>query len=112
MSAKDIFGTPAGAYTRYHVECQIKYQICGGVPKDPAMNKAWLAARLEMKDTAILELADETQKQMEESNGKRPTADEFLTEMAAHSKGNGFKAIDGQLVYEGRCAKGALKEYV
>lgn len=111
MSAADIFGGAAGVYTYYRAECQVTHQLCGGIPKDPTMIRAWLSARLDMKDRALDELCQQTEAEMLEASGVRPSSEELLDELVANSKGNGFKSVDGELVFEGRCVKGGLKEF-
>lgn len=108
MGAADIFGSTN--FTRYHAEIQVRERLVGGIPKDADTIKQWLKARLELDDRAIIELANETSAAMEESSGERPTADALLDALVIQSGGNGFKRADGQLVYEGRCMKAALKE--
>lgn len=112
MSAIDIFKTHTNnAFTTYHAELVVREKLIGGIPKDPDTIKKWLAARLEMEDRAVLELAEQTAAQMQEEKGERPTGDELLTAVAREFEGgNGFKTINGQLVYEGRCMKACLKE--
>ena len=147
MSALDIFSgitNDDGIWTRYHAEVQVRDKLIGGTPKDPDTIKKWLAARLEMDDRLVLELADEVADQMQADRAEqavtleadlafvrhmgdtqraaelegqiaklraRPAGDELIDAIARKSEaGNGFKSIDGQLVYEGRCMKSALKE--
>lgn len=96
-------------FTLYRAELQVRGYIVGGVPKDKETIKAWLKARLEMDDRALVELTEQTAAQMQEETGVRPGADQLLDEVSAqYAKGNGFKRIEGQLVYEGRCAKAML----
>lgn len=97
--------------TCYAVEVQISEQIVGGIPKDPDTIMAWLRSRLEMEDRVLIEMAEEVAAQMQESSGERPDADELLAGVAREFEGgNGFKSVDGMLVYEGRCVKAGLKE--
>lgn len=111
MAAIDIFGKHADVWATYAAEVQITHQIIGGIPKDPDTIQKWLRSRLEMEDRALIELAEEVAVQMEESSGARPNADELLGGISkAIGAGNGFKSVDGQLVFEGRCVKGGLKE--
>lgn len=110
MGASDIFGTDA-RFTRYHVELQVRERITGGIPKDADTIKQWLKSRLDLDDRAIIELANETQTAMMGTNEERPTADALLDALVEQVEaGNGFKRVDGQLVYEGRCMKAAIKE--
>lgn len=109
MGAADIFGT--SRFVRYRAELQVRERLTGGVPKDPDTIKAWLKSRLEMEDRALIELAEETYGAMTGDDGAQPTTDQLLEALASQTEaGNGFKRIDGQLVYEGRCLKAGLKE--
>lgn len=115
MSAISIFSPQipeaTSVWTRYHVELQVRDKIIGGIPKDADTIKKWLAARLELDDRVVLELAEETAAQMEAAQGTRPTGDALVDAIArATEGGNGFKTIDGGLVFEGRCIKSCLKE--
>jgi hypothetical protein len=111
MSASTIFKTGPGSYVRYRAEIQILDKIIGGVPKDPAVIRSWLQSRLEMDDRALIELTDLTAVQMKEETGEVPDAETLLKAVeVALEKGNGFKRVNGRLVYEGRCLKAALKE--
>jgi hypothetical protein len=108
MGAAEIFNSTR--FARYHAEIQVRERLVGGIPKDADTIKQWLKARLELDDRAIIELAEETEQAMVDDSGTRPSADALLDALAAKSGGNGFKRVDGQLVYEGRCMKAALKE--
>jgi hypothetical protein len=112
MAASDLFASAGDeTFTRYRVEIQVLDKLIGGIPKDPDTIRKWLSARLEMGDRELIELARETAEAMESTSGERPSADD-LTEAVAREieGGNGFKTVNGQLVYEGRCMKAALKE--
>lgn len=110
MGAHAIFGGATSDFIRYRVELAVREKLVGGIPKDAATIKKWLTARLEMEDRAIIELAEETAAAMTAAAG-RPSADELVDAIATQvSSGNGFKTVDGELVYEGRCMKAALKE--
>lgn len=109
MGASDIFGT--GRFTRYHVELQVRERLTGGIPKDANAIKQWLKSRLDLDDRAIVELANETQAAMMSEGDERPSADALLDALVEKVEaGNGFKRVDGQLIYEGRCMKAAIKE--
>lgn len=109
MGAAEIFGT--SRFVRYRAELQVRERLTGGVPKDPDTVKAWLKSRLEMEDRALIDLANETQAAMMTQDGARPSADDLLDAVVGQVEaGNGFKRIDGQLIYEGRCLKAGLKE--
>ena len=111
MAANDVFSDAKDeAFTRYEVELVVRDKLIGGVPKDADTIKKWLESRLDLGERAVIELAEEAAEQMSESGG-RPSASELLDAVARKTEGgNGFKIIDGQLVYEGRCMKAALKE--
>lgn len=110
MAARDIFGDHS-PFVRYDVTLQVDGKLVGGIPKNPSTIKSWIATRIERgEDLQLAALVEETAKQMTES-GQDATFDDALTDVAAnHRKGNGFKTVDGQLVYEGRCMKSAIKE--
>lgn len=112
MAAIDIFGAKAeGAFTKYHVEVQVLDRLVGGIPKDPDTILGWLRSRLEMEDRVLIELAYETAAAIEADTGTRPGSEELLHAVAREFEGGKtFKRADGQLVYEGRCMKAALKE--
>lgn len=113
MSARDIFGVK-GDFTSYHVELQVLSKIIGGVPKDPDTIRKWIESRIAQgADLELQRVLDETVAAME-SEGKDPgNTDELFDAVArATEGGNGFKTIAGQLVYEGRCMKAAIKEAV
>lgn len=113
MSAANIFGDKAteSGWAIYHAEMQVLDKMIGGIPKDPDTIMKWLTARMEMDDRSLIELAQATAAEMEEESGERPAADELMATVARKFEGgNGFKQIDGHLVYEGRCMKAALKE--
>lgn len=110
MAARDLFATD-DSYTRYRAELQVTDKLIGGIPKDPDTIAKWLRARLEIDDRAVIELTEQTAREMETKDGERPGTDELVEAVARQFEGgNGFKTIDGGLVYEGRCMKAALKE--
>lgn len=116
MAASNIFGPALKAagrtpFARYQADIQIVDKMIGGIPKDPDTIKAWLASRLAVEDRILVEMAETVAAQMEQDTGRIPVGDELLDEVARQfTGGNGFKTVDGQLVYEGRCAKAALRE--
>lgn len=119
MTARDIFAKhltdaelrAAGTWDVYQVELQVRDKLIGGVPKDPDTIANWIRSRMDLDDRALMELANETATKMEAEGGQRPTGDALVDAVAREMEGgNGFKLVDGQLVYEGRCAKAALKE--
>jgi hypothetical protein len=113
MGARDIFADALklSNFARYRVEIQCIDKIVGGIPKDPDTIKKWLESRLEMGDAALIELANETIEMMVQANNEEPKTEEILDALTTKvGTGNGFKRLDGQLVFEGRCLKSMLKE--
>lgn len=113
MSARDIFGAKAGGnFVAYHVELQVHDKLIGGIPKDPDTIRKWIESRIgQGADLALQQTLDETVAAMTEATGEAPEFGAVLDQVTkAVEAGNGFKSIDGQLVYEGRCMKSALKE--
>lgn len=110
MSARDIFGA-AGAYTEYAVELQIRELLVGGVPGDPSVTRKWLESRLEVDDATLQELFEETVRQRNAPMSVTEKVDALMASPDAPSV-NGFKRLDtGELAYEGRCLKAAIKEW-
>ena len=113
MSALDVFGT-ASQITTYSVRLQVLDKMVGGVPSSPSVIKGWLKQRLELGDQALQEVVDETLK--ERFPDRQPTADELagaVMEAGVEVSVNGFKRMPetGELAYEGRCMKAAMKEW-
>lgn len=112
MSAADIFGKESRWHT-YEGELRIAVLV-GGIPKDADQIRAWLKARLEMGDAELQAVAEETIKEMGLNPDDLMTPeklDELVDDIMAKTvKGNGFKQPNGELVWEGRCLKAALKE--
>lgn len=111
MSAHDIFGGKT-RWTTYKAEYHLD-TLVGGIPKDPDTIRQWLKARLELGETEILAIADETIREMGWTAGDLGSEqlDELVdTVMARDTKGNSFKQVDGTLVIEGRQVKAAIKE--
>ncbi|MFI7114012.1 hypothetical protein ACIBK9_47380 [Nonomuraea sp. NPDC050227] len=114
MSAVDIFGT-ASSVAIYRVRLQVLDKIVGGVPSSPSVIKGWLKTRMELGDRDLQELTQKTL--TERFQDRQPSADELadaLLESDAAPSVNGFKRIPdtGELAYEGRCMKAALKEFM
>ncbi len=113
MSAVDIFGI-ASHVTTYRVQLQVLDKIVGGVPSQESVIKGWLKTRMELGDRDLQELTEQTLK--ERFPDHQPSADD-LAEALLHSEAapsiNGFKRIptSGELAYEGRCMKAAIKEW-
>jgi len=111
MGAAEIFGGKS-RWTTYKAEYHL-YTLVGGIPKDPDTIKAWLKARLELGETEILAIANETIEQMGWVQGqlKSEQLDELVEAvMAKDTKGNSFKMVEGGLIIEGRQIKAAIKE--
>jgi hypothetical protein len=113
MSATDIFGTKSSV-ARYRVRLQVLDKIVGGVPSSDSVIKGWLKARMELGDRDLQELTAKTLS--ERFSDRQPSADELadaLLESDAAPSINGFKRIPetGELAYEGRCMKAAIKEW-
>jgi hypothetical protein len=111
MGAAEIFDT-ASRWVTYQADVHI-FTLVGGIPKDPDTIRKWVKARLELADTEVMAIAEETLAAM---GWTRVESSEQLDQlvdavMAADTKGNSFKMDErGELVYEGRCLKAALKE--
>jgi hypothetical protein len=113
MSALTIFGAKAGAdFARYNVELHVHDKIIGGVPKDPDTIRKWIESRIAQgADLALQQTVDEIVAAMTTEEAGAPGFGEVLDEVARQIEGgNGFKTSNGELVYEGRCMKAALKE--
>ncbi|MFC4006560.1 hypothetical protein ACFOY2_04965 [Nonomuraea purpurea] len=113
MGAVDIFGTKSNVAV-YRVRLQVLDKIVGGVPSSESVIKGWLKSRMEVGDRDLQELTQKTL--LERFPDRQPTADELadaLLESDAAPSINGFKRIPetGELAYEGRCMKAALKEW-
>ncbi len=113
MGATSIFGTSTNV-ARYRVRLQVLDKIVGGVPSSESVIKGWLKTRMELGDRDLQELVQKTL--TERFPDRQPSADELadaLLESEAAPSINGFKRIPetGELAYEGRCMKAALKEW-
>lgn len=118
MSAVDIFknqGVTTGTHvTTYAVELQVRNVIVGGVPASPNVIRKWLESRLAVRDEALEEMLQRTLK--ERFANETPSLEQQIEALMEDPEGptiNGFKrdAVTGELVYEGRCMKAALKEF-
>jgi hypothetical protein len=112
VSAATLFGVKSGAFTSYRAELQVHDKLIGGIPKDPDTIRKWVESRIAQgADLALQQTVDETVAAMTAERGETPDTKSVLDEVARQIEGgNGFKTVDGQLVYEGRCMKSALKE--
>lgn len=113
MSALGIFGGD-DQFVTYHVTLQCIDKLVGGVPSEESVIKGWLKARMDLDDRDLQELADQTMR--DRFPDRQPSADELaeaLMESDAAPSVNGFKRhpVTGELVYEGRCMKAAIKEW-
>ena len=111
MSATQII-EGKGRWATYRGELHIA-TLVGGVPKDPDTIRKWLKARLELNDTEIAAIAEETIREMGWTAVESSEQLDQLVDavMAKDIKGNSFKVNGaGQLVWEGRCLKAAFKE--
>jgi hypothetical protein len=107
MPASAIFGTP-DPFAHYRATLVVHGKLIGGIPKDPDTIKKWIESRIKGgADLPLQELWNETVEAMGESASFGEVTAAVASEMQG---GNGFKTMDGQLVYEGRCMKAALKE--
>lgn len=115
MSARELFGG-SSAYTTYRAQLQVRDLLVGGIPSDQSVIRNWLAARLGVGDVRLEEIFEETVSAMEGSRDFGASSmdekiDVLMKSPAAPSI-NGFKRLpSGELAYEGRCLKGALKEW-
>lgn len=113
MSALDVFGTVSHV-TVYQVRLQVLDKMVGGIPSSPSVIKGWLKTRLELGDRALQEVVDATLK--ERFPDRQPSTDELadaVMQAGVEVSVNGFKrdGNSGELVYEGRCMKAAIKEW-
>lgn len=111
MSAADIFGdVKADFITDYRVALQVRNLIVGGIPSDPSVIRKWLEARMDLGDTALAELLATTVAERDAPMTAQEKVDALMASAQAPSV-NGFKRDEnGELCYEGRCMKAAIKE--
>lgn len=118
MSALNVFkqlgANTADEFATYHVRLRVLDKIVGGVPSSPSVIKGWLKTRMELGDRDLQDMVDKVLH--ERFPGGQPSPDELadaLMETDAAPSVNGFKRIPdtGELAYEGRCMKAALKEF-
>ncbi|MGS2645913.1 hypothetical protein ACVCAG_30175 [Streptosporangium sp. G12] len=114
MSALSIFGGDP-EFTTYRVRLRCTNKIVGGVPSSESVIKGWLKARMEVTGRDLDEM---TAKILSERfPDRQPSADELaeaVMESEAAPSINGFlrHPDTGELAYEGRCMKAALKEWM
>jgi hypothetical protein len=113
MSAADIFaGTPV-AFTVYEAKLQVRDVLVGGIPSDPSIVRKWLETRLGKGDKQLEEILAETIASVDHKLTVSQQLDALMKTDAAPSI-NCFKRnrdAGDELSYEGRCLKGALKEW-
>ena len=110
MSARDIFGVD-DAFTTYEAQIQVRDILVGGVPSGPSTIRSWLRARLDAGDAELEEELRLVIAERDEPVSVSEQLDLLMKSDAAPSI-NGFKHLpSGELAYEGRCLKGALKEW-
>jgi hypothetical protein len=113
MSAISVFGI-ASHITVYRVRLQVLDKIVGGVPSQESVIKGWLKSRMELEERDLQELTEQTLS--ERFPDRQPSADELaevLMDSEVVPSVNGFKRIPetGELAYETRCMKAAIKEW-
>jgi hypothetical protein len=115
VSAADVFAdVKSTSITCYRVQLQIRSLIVGGVPSQESVIRGWLRTRLDMGDQALEELVAKTFAERDVPGWKdSEEAVEVLMESDLAPSINGFKRDPdtGELVYESRCMKAALKEW-
>jgi len=116
MSALDVFGAfgATDEFQSYYVHLRVIDKIVGGIPSSPSVIKGWLKTRMELGDRDLQEMVDKTL--AERFPDRQPSPDELadaLMSTDAAPSVNGFKRIPGtgELAYEGRCMKAAIKEW-
>jgi hypothetical protein len=111
MSARDIFDDVESSKVYYRTRLQVRYLMVGGVPSDESVIRKWLEARMELDDTALLELLEQTIAERDAPMSAAEKVDALIKSPQAPSV-NGFKRDPdtGELSYESRCLKAALKE--
>ncbi len=116
MSAADVFGEVLTdrPVVVYRAAIQVRDLMVGGIPSDPSVIAKWLEARLQVQDAALTELVQDVLR--ERFADDTPSIDEQIAAVMESGRGpsvNGFKRdqVTGELVYEGRCMKAAIKEW-
>lgn len=110
MSARDIFGPDGAQWAEYECVLQVRELLVGGVPGDPSVIRKWLETRMELDDAALQEMLTQTIAERDAPMSVQEKVDALMKSPTAPSV-NGFKRnTNGELCYEGRCMKAALKE--
>jgi len=115
VTALEVFSdVTAPAITVYTVRLQVRNLIVGGVPSSPSVIRGWLRARMEMGDKALEELVTKTlaERDIPAWEDTDEAVDVLMASDLAPSI-NGFKRdpASGELCYEARCMKAAIKEW-
>lgn len=104
---------PTELFTEIPVTLQIRDRICGGIPKDPDVIRAWITAILH-NQSKVRTMAEETKAGLEDGTIEAKTKEEMGVseedmDAITQSAWNGFKK-SGELFIEGRQVKAMLKE--
>src|SRR6516225_4875010 len=115
MSASDIFKFQS-RWTTYTGSLHIN-TLVGGIPKDGATIHAFVKARFTDNASEMSRIATEIMIEMgldpvlDKENLNASEIDDIVDKVSKKAiEGNGFKQINGELVWEGRCLKAALNE--
>jgi hypothetical protein len=113
MSALDVFAdVPGSTVHLYRVTIRCRGLLVGGVPSDESVIRKWLEARMDLDKNALDELVTKTLRERGVSEVV-PTADlvDALVASPQAPSINGFKRTpSGELAWESRCWKAAIKE--
>jgi hypothetical protein len=114
MSALDVFSdVPGSTVHRYRVTIRCRGLLVGGVPSDESVIRKWLESRMDLDKNALDELVQKTLRERGMQPEGVPTA-EIVDALVASPQApsiNGFKRLpDGELAWESRCWKAAVKE--
>jgi hypothetical protein len=113
MSANDIFKKTKSDWAVYAGELHI-FTLVGGIPKDPETIRKFIKAKLDVGDYELNRITAETIADMGLPDPSELSSEQLNSVidsvMADKFKGNSFKRIDGQLVWETRCLFAAIKE--
>src|SRR5260370_35051392 len=111
MGASKIFGQ-GSLWAACRGELRIEAFV-GGSPKAPDTIRKFLPAKLKLGDAQLQQVLHETLSQMRPDGipAEGLPIEELVDIVAGEvAKGNGFKSVDGQLMWEGRCLKAALRQ--
>lgn len=111
MSAVDIFGGDS-AFVTYEAGLQVRDLLVGGVPRDPGTIRNWLVARLGAGDARLQEIFTQTITDLQLADAPLDEQVTALMKSPAAPSVNGFKRLPtGELAYESRALKAAIKEW-